>query len=183
MAVAKIPFEVVPGISSTVAAPNYAGIPITHREYCSSYTVITGHEDPDKEEAGIDWAQVAKIPGTKVVLMGVQRIREISEKLIANGMPAATPVAMVRWGTTGRQQSIDGTLATIAGVVEKSKFTAPAVTIIGDVVKLRKDLNWFEKRPLFGKRIVVTRTREQASRLLHPSRNSSAEKCWKFRYA
>src|SRR4051794_8708389 len=142
LAEAGIPFEVVPGISSTVAGPNYAGIPITHRDHCSIYTVITGHEDPTKEEPSIDWAQVAKIPGTKVVLMGVQRIREIAEQLVANGMAANTPVAMVRWGTTGQQQSIEGTLKTIAEVVEKSKFSAPAVTVIGDVVKLRKKLNW-----------------------------------------
>ena len=143
LAAAKIPFEVVPGISSSVAAPNYAGIPVTHRDHCSSYTVFTGHEDPDKDESSIDWAQVAKIPGTKIVLMGVARIREISQKLIAHGMATTTPVGMVRWGTTGRQQSIEGTLATIADVVEKSQFTAPAVTIIGDVVKLRGKLNWF----------------------------------------
>src|SRR5438094_3094343 len=113
LAAAGISFEVVPGISSTVAAPNYAGIPITHRDFCSSYTVITGHEDPNKDELTIDWAQVAKIPGTKVVLMGVSRIREISKELIANGLPGSTPVAMVRWGTTGRQQSIEGTLETM----------------------------------------------------------------------
>jgi uroporphyrinogen III methyltransferase/synthase len=165
LAAAKIDFEVIPGISSAVAAPNYAGIPITHREHCSSYTVITGHEDPDKNGSGIDWAQVAKIPGTKVVLMGVTRIREISKQLIQHGLGAGTPVAMVRWGTTGRQQSLEGTLATIADVVEQAHFTAPAVTVIGDVVKLRKKLNWFEERALFGKRIVVTRTREQASQL------------------
>ena len=165
LAAAKVPFEVVPGVSSIVAGPNYAGIPITHRDHCSSFTVITGHEDPDKDEPRIDWAQVAKIPGTKVILMGVQRMREISQALIAHGLAADTPVAMVRWGTTGRQQAIEGSLATIADAVEKSKFTAPAVTIIGDVVKLRKTLNWFEQRPLFGRRIVVTRTREQASEL------------------
>jgi uroporphyrinogen III methyltransferase/synthase len=165
LAAAKVPFEVVPGISSTVAGPNYAGIPITHREHCSSYTVITGHEDPTKDEADIDWGQVARIPGTKVVLMGVKRIREISQQLIANGLNADTPVAMVRWGTTGRQSSIDGTLQTIADVVEQTGFKAPAVTVIGDVVKLRAKLNWFEKRPLFDTRIVVTRTREQASQL------------------
>ncbi|MEO7299736.1 MAG: uroporphyrinogen-III C-methyltransferase [Verrucomicrobiota bacterium] len=165
LAAAKISFEVVPGISSTVAAPNYAGIPITHRDHCSSYTVITGHEDPTKDETNIDWAQLAKIPGTKIVLMGVERIREISQALVTNGMVPETPVAMVRWGTTGQQQSIEGTLATIADVVAREKFSAPAVTIIGDVVKLRKKLNWFEKRSLFGQRIVVTRTREQASQL------------------
>jgi uroporphyrinogen III methyltransferase/synthase len=165
LAAAKIRFEVVPGISSVIAAPNYAGIPITHRDHCSSFTVITGHEDPAKEVSSIDWPQVAKIPGTKIVLMGVSRIREINAQLIANGMPPETPVAMVRWGTTGRQQSIEGTLTTIADIVEKSQFTAPAVTIIGDVVKLRNELNWFEQRPLFGERIVVTRTRDQASQL------------------
>jgi uroporphyrinogen III methyltransferase/synthase len=162
---AKIPFEVVPGISSAIAAPNYAGIPITHREHCSSFTVFTGHEDPTKDETTLDWAQVAKTPGTKVILMGVLRLRNNSAALIEHGMSPATPVAMVRWGTTGQQQSIEGTLATIADIVEKEKFTAPAVTVIGDVVKLRKKLNWFERRPLFGQRIVVTRTREQASQL------------------
>ncbi len=165
LATAKIPFEVVPGVSSIVAGPNYAGIPITHREHCSSFTVITGHEDPTKDESNLDWAQIAKTPGTKVVLMGVERIRQIAEQLVANGMAADTPVGMVRWGTTGRQQSIEGTLATIADVVAEKKFAAPAVTIIGGVVKLRKKLNWFERRPLFGQRIVVTRTREQASQL------------------
>ena len=175
LAAAKISFEVVPGISSTVAALNYAGIPITHRDHCSSFTVITGHEDPDKETAVIDWAEVAKIPGTKVILMGVQRFREISAQLVAHGLPTKTPAAMVRWGTTGRQQTIEGTLATLADVAEKAKFTAPAVTIIGGVVKLRKTLNWFESRPLFGKRVVVTRTREQASQLSRQLTELSAE--------
>ncbi|HSH92697.1 MAG TPA: uroporphyrinogen-III C-methyltransferase [Roseimicrobium sp.] len=162
---AKVPFEVVPGISSIVAAPNYAGIPITHRDHCSSFMVITGHEDPTKEETSLDWKQIASTPGTKIVLMGVERIRIIADELVTNGMAPKTPVAMVRWGTTGRQQSIEGTLATIADVVEKQGFKAPAVTIIGGVVSLRDELNWFEKRPLFGQRIVVTRTREQASQL------------------
>lgn len=165
LAAAKIPFEVVPGISSAVAAPNYAGIPLTHRAHCSSYTVITGHEDPTKDGSNIDWAQVAKIPGTKVILMGVERIRQIAEALIENGMPERTPVAMVRWGTTGQQRSIEGTLASIGAVAAENNFSAPAVTVIGDVVKLRGKLNWFENRPLFRQRIVVTRTREQASQL------------------
>ncbi len=167
LAAAKVPFEVVPGVSSFYAATNYAGIPVTHRDHCSSFTVLTGHEDPTKDESSIDWAQLAKSTGTKVVLMGVERIRRIAEQLIAHGMASDTPVALVRWGTTGRQQSIEGTLATIADVVERAKFTAPAVTIIGGVVKLRGKLNWFEKRPLFGQRVVVTRTREQASELAH----------------
>jgi uroporphyrinogen III methyltransferase/synthase len=165
LADAGVGFEVVPGVSSISAGPNYAGIPLTHREHCSSFTVITGHEDPTKEESCLDMEQLAKMPGTKVVLMGVERIRQLAQSLVDHGMPATTPVGMVRWGTTGQQQSIEGTLATIADVVEKTQFKAPAVTVIGDVVKLRDKLNWAERRPLFGQRIVVTRTREQASQL------------------
>ena len=175
LAEAGVPFEVVPGISSTVAAPNYAGIPVTHRDFCSTYQVITGHEDPTKPGSGLDWAQIARMPGTKVVLMGVERIRQIAAELVANGMAAKTPVAMVRWGTTGRQKTITGTLATIADVVDAEKFTAPAVTIIGDVVSLRKKLDWFERRPLFGRRVVVTRTREQASQLSRQLAEQGAE--------
>ncbi len=162
---ADVSFEVVPGISSVVAAGNYAGIPITHRDHCSSFTVLTGHEDPTKEASNLDWARLAKDSGTKVVLMGVERIRQIAGQLVANGTDTRTPVAMIRWGTTGRQQVIEGTLATIADIAEKADFAAPAVTIIGGVVSLRKKLNWFEHRPLFGQRVVVTRTREQASQL------------------
>lgn len=165
LAAAGIPFEVVPGISSIIAAPNYAGIPVTHREHCSSFTVITGHEDPTKTATSIDWNLMAQTEGTKVVLMGVERIGEIASQLIAGGMSKSTPVAMIRWGTTGQQQTIEGTLGTIAGIVTKTGFTAPAVTIIGGVVKLRGQLNWFERRPLFGQRVVVTRTRKQASQL------------------
>jgi uroporphyrinogen III methyltransferase/synthase len=127
--------------------------------------VITGHEDPTKEESNLDWAAIARAPGTKVVLMGVERIGRIADSFVKEGMAASTPVAMVRWGTTGRQQTIQGTLATIASVVAEKKFSAPAVTIIGGVVGLRGKLNWFEQRPLFGRRIVVSRTREQASQL------------------
>ena len=162
---AKIPFEVVPGISSIVAAPNYAGIPLTHRDYASTFTVLTGHEDPEKETSDLDFEQIAKIPGTKVILMGLKRLKELTETLMAKGMPPETPVAMVRWGTRGHQQSIQGTLATIAKIATEKNFSPPAITIIGNVVKLRQKLNWFEHRPLFGKRIVVTRTREQASQL------------------
>ncbi|PYJ02832.1 MAG: uroporphyrinogen-III C-methyltransferase [Verrucomicrobia bacterium] len=172
---AGIRFEVVPGISSVVAGPSYAGIPLTHREHCSSFTVITGHEDPTKEEAVLDYEQLARTPGTKVILMGVERIRQIAESLVADGMDAATPVGMVRWGTTGQQQTIEGTLGTIADVVAANKFTAPAVTVIGEVVKLRGKLNWFEQRPLFAQRIVVTRTREQASQLTHRLRDLGAD--------
>ncbi|MDQ6631203.1 MAG: uroporphyrinogen-III C-methyltransferase [Verrucomicrobiota bacterium] len=175
IAAAKIPFEIVPGISSIAAAPNYAGIPITHRDYCSSFTVITGHEDPTKEQTNIDWAQIAKTAGTKIILMGVERIGQIAALLMTHGMAAETPVAMIRWGTMGGQKSIEGSLATIAAVVEKNNFSAPALAVIGDVVKLRQKLNWFETRPLFGQRIVVTRTRVQASELSRQLRERGAE--------
>src|SRR5947209_12385608 len=105
LADASVPFEVVPGVSSFVAVPNYAGIPLTPRDFCSRLTLITGHEDPGKEDATIDWAQVAKTPGTKVVMMGTDRIGQIAETLIKHGMGSATPIALVRWGTTGHQQS------------------------------------------------------------------------------
>ena len=171
----KIEFEVIPGISSIVAAPNYAGIPLTHREHCSSFTVITGHEDPEKKETAVDWARLAQEPGTKVVLMGVERIGKIADNLMKQGLAKDTPVAMVRWGTTGRQKTISGTLETIADIVLQTKFKAPAVTIIGTVSKLQKSLNWFENRPLFGQRIVVTRTRKQASKLTHTLKDLGAE--------
>lgn len=170
-----IQFEVVPGVSSITAAPNYAGIPITHRDHCSSFTVITGHEDPTKPESKIDYAQLAKDKGTKVVLMGMERIVEISRQLIAHGMSPETPAGMVQWGTTGRQNAVEATLATIPKIVAEGKIGAPAVTVIGDVVKLRGKLNWFESRPLFGQRVVVTRTREQASQLSAKLRELGAE--------
>src|SRR5438046_4554568 len=163
LADAKVPFEVVPGVSSFVAVPNYAGVPLTHREFCSKLTIITGHEDPAKEASTIDWVQVAKTPGTKVIMMGTDRIGQIAAMLVANGTPAETPVAMVRWGTTGRQQSIEGTLANIAEVAVREKIGPPTVAVVGEVVKLRSKLNWFERRPLFGQRIVVTRAHGQAA--------------------
>src|SRR6266487_4132280 len=138
LADAGVAFEVVPGVSSFVAVPNYAGVPLTHRGYCSKLTLITGHEDPAKESSSIDWAQVAKTPGTKVIMMGTDRIGQIAEILVGHGMDAATPVAMIRWGTTGHQQSIEGTLATIGQVAIKEKIGPPTVAVIGDVVKLRR---------------------------------------------
>ncbi len=163
---AGLKFEIVPGISSSIAAPAYAGIPVTHRAVATAFMVITGHEDPTKEETQVDWAGVAKFFGTRVILMGVERIGTIAEELIRHGASPETPVAMVRWGTTGRQQTIQGTLATIADIASKADFKPPAVTVVGEVVRLRENLNWFEQRPLFGRRIVVTRSREQASELV-----------------
>jgi uroporphyrinogen III methyltransferase/synthase len=168
-------FEIVPGISSAIAAPAYAGIPVTHRAVATAFMVITGHEDPTKEETQVDWAGVAKFFGTRVILMGVERIGTIADELMRHGAPPETPVAMVRWGTTGKQQTIQGTLATIADVAAKADFKPPAVTVIGEVARLREKLNWFEKRPLFGKRIVVTRSREQASELVQQLNDLGAD--------
>ncbi len=175
MADADIPFEVVPGVSSFVAVPNYAGVPLTHRDFCSKLTLITGHEDPAKEAATIDWAQVARTPGTQVIMMGTDRIGQIAATLVGHGMDRATPIAMVRWGTTGRQQSIEGTLATIGEVAARTRIGPPTVAVIGEVVKLRAKLNWFEQRPLFGQRVVVTRTREQAGQLSRQLQERGAE--------
>jgi uroporphyrinogen III methyltransferase/synthase len=167
LAAAKISFEVVPGVSSIVAAPNYAGIPLTHREHCSSFTVFTGHSDSADTATALRYEQIAKIPGTKVVLMGTDNLDDWTKSLIAQGMPAETPVAIVQWGTLGKQKSVAGTLATIAALAAREKIVPPALTIVGDVVKLRKKLNWFEARPLFGRRIVVTRARAKAGDFAH----------------
>ena len=162
LADAKIPFEVVPGVSSVVAAPNYAGIPLTHRDHCSSFTVFTGHSDSADAATALRYEQIARIPGTKVVLMGTDNLGDWTKSLIAHGLSSATPVALIQWGTLGQQQSVSGTLATIAKLAAKKKISPPALTVIGDVVKLREKLNWFEQRPLFGRRVVVTRRPEQA---------------------
>ncbi len=155
-------FEIVHGISSTIAGPGYAGIPVTHRDHCSQLTIFTGHEDPEKEESSLNFTQLANTPGTRIMLMGVGRIAILAGKLVEHGAAADTPVALVRWATTGRQETLTGTLGTIAALVAERGFKAPAVCVIGGVVTLRDKLNWFERRPLFGKRIVVTRTRSQA---------------------
>jgi len=172
---AGLRFEIVPGVTSAIAAPAYAGIPVTHREHTSQLTIFTGHEDPTKDESSLDYSRIANAPGTKVMLMGVDRLGVIMTKLQEQGMPATTPVALVRWGTTGRQQSLSGTAGDIADKVTKSGFTAPAVAVIGEVATLRDKLGWFEKRPLFGKRIVVTRTRHQAGALTAKLRELGAD--------
>jgi uroporphyrinogen III methyltransferase/synthase len=162
---ARIPFEIVPGVSSAIAGPAYAGIPVTHRGSNSHVTFFTGHEDPAKSESAIDFAALAKLGGTQVMLMGVERIGAIAQELIASGARPDLPVALVRWATTARQQTLTGTLADIAQRVADAGFEAPAVAIFGEVVKLRAELNWFEGKPLSGRRIVVTRTRTQAGAL------------------
>jgi uroporphyrinogen III methyltransferase/synthase len=165
LAAAGIPFEIVPGVSSSIAGPIYAGIPVTHRSHASQLTIFTGHEDPTKPESSLDYAHLAKTPGTRVMLMGVERMMVITGELIKHGADPATPVALVRWATRGNQQTLTGTLGDIAEKVKTAGFQAPAVCVIGDVVKEREHINWFENRPLFGKRIIVTRTRHQAGGL------------------
>jgi uroporphyrinogen III methyltransferase/synthase len=162
---AGIRFEVVPGISSGYAAPAYAGIPVTHRGYTTDMAFVTGHEDPTKETSDVDWEKLATAVGTICFFMGVKNLPIISEKLIANGRSPQTPVALVRWGTTPRQEVLVGTLEDIAVKAAAADFKAPAITIVGEVVKLREKLKWFEDRPLFGTTVVVTRSREQASAL------------------
>lgn len=158
-------FEVVPGVTSAVAAPAYAGIPLTHRKYASSVSFITGHEDPTKDESAHDWESLARGTSTLVFFMGVKNLPQIAGNLIKAGRPAETPAALVRWGTTCRQRTLTATLGTVAEEAERFGFAPPSLIIVGDVVKLRPTLNYFEKKPLLGKGVVVTRAREQASGL------------------
>jgi uroporphyrinogen III methyltransferase/synthase len=152
-----IPFEIVPGVSSSVAAPAYAGIPLTHRSYSSSFAVIPGYEDTTKEESSIDWTKLATGVGTLVFLMAVKNIDVLTKKIIENGRSEDTPVAVIRWGTRPDQKTVTGTLKNIASIVKEKDIKPPAVMVVGDVVNLRKELNWYEKKPLFGHRILVTR--------------------------
>jgi uroporphyrinogen III methyltransferase/synthase len=169
LAEAGVRFEIVPGITSAIAGPAYAGIPVTHRSHCSQLTIFTGHEDPTKADTSLDYAKLAQADGTKVFLMGVERMGEITGALMEHGAGADTPMALVRWATHGCQQTLVATLGTMAQRVKETGFKAPAVAVLGDVVTERESINWFENRPLFGKRVVVTRTRHQigeVSRLL-----------------
>jgi uroporphyrinogen III methyltransferase / synthase len=160
---AGIEFEFVPGITSAIAVPAYAGIPVTHREYTSDFAVITGHEDPTKETSSIQWDKLATSVGTLIFLMGVGNLPQIASQLIKYGRTKETPVALIRHGTLPNQETLVGNLADIAIKAEQQQMKPPAIIIVGEVVKLRDKLNWFEKKPLFGKRILVTRTRKQAS--------------------
>jgi uroporphyrinogen III methyltransferase/synthase len=163
---AGLPFEVVPGVTSGIAAPAYAGIPVTQRGVSTSVAFVTGHEDPAKGEPDVDWKRLANGAETLVLYMGVGRLEEITDELIAGGRDPDTPVACVRWGTLPEQRTVTGTLENIAQRVEEANLKPPAVTVVGDVVALREDgLAWFEKKPLFGRRVVVTRARAQAGEL------------------
>jgi len=162
VAAAGIDFEVVPGVSAAVAVPAYAGIPVTHRTLASMVTVVTGHEDQSKPETDLDWTKLATLPGTLVFLMGMKTLPAIVAQLMEQGRAADTPVAAIRWGSRADQRTISGTLRDIVAKAEAAKFEPPTVIVIGEVVRLRNRLNWFERRPLFGKRIAVTRPESQA---------------------
>jgi uroporphyrinogen III methyltransferase / synthase len=158
-----IPFEVVPGVTAATAVPTYAGIPLTHREHTASVAFVTGHEDPTKSSSNLHWKELAAGIGTLVFFMGMKNLRNITEQLIGNGRSADTPVAAIQWGTRTDQRVVTGTLGSIVGRVQEAKLGPPAIIVVGDVVALREKLNWFESKPLFGKRVVVTRSRDQAS--------------------
>jgi len=179
LAAKGVVFEVVPGITSAIAVPAYAGIPLTHRDYTSTVAFVTGHEDPGKSRSSIDWDKLATGVGTLVFLMGVGNLDKISSRLTACGRPPETPAAVIRQGTTSRQRTIVGTLGNISKLAEEQRMSPPAVIIVGDVVGLRDKLDWFEKRPLFGRRIIVTRARAQASEFLSMLETLGAE-CIEF---
>ncbi|MBP1995940.1 uroporphyrinogen-III C-methyltransferase [Paenibacillus eucommiae] len=161
-----VTYEIIPGITSAIAVPAYAGIPVTHRDFTSSVAIVTGHEYPNKTYSKLDWEHLAKAIGTMVFLMGVANLEQISRELIRCGKSPQMPVALVRWGTWTEQATITGTLENISEKVKQANFQSPAVIIVGEVVKLREKLAWIEKKPLFGRRVLVTRARSQASELV-----------------
>ncbi len=158
-----LPFEIVPGITSAISVPAYAGIPVTHRTVATSFAVVTGHETPEKEKSNMRWEHLATGTDTIIFLMGVENLPYITKKLMENGRGGDTPAAVIRWGTKSEQQTLITTVQEAAADVQKNGVKPPAVFIVGDVVKLHKQLAWFDNRPLFGKKILVTRSREQAS--------------------
>lgn len=162
IAAAGIPFEVVPGVTAATAAPAYAGIPVTHRTLASTVAFVTGHEDPTKESEALEWPRLATAHGTLVFFMGMKNLPTIVARLIEGGRSPETPVALIHWGTWGKQRTITGTLSDIVAQCRAAKFEPPTLIVVGEVVRLRRQLNWFETKPLFGKRILVTRPRTQA---------------------
>ncbi len=169
-----VPFEVVPGVSSAIAGPAYAGIPLTHREHASWAALATGHEDPEKDSSAIDWPALARAP-TAVFLMGIERLDTICDRLQAEGKPADTPAAVVSWATWPHQRVVRATVEKIADAVKEAGLEAPAVLVVGSVVDLAERLSWLDRRPLLGKRIFVTRTRAQAGKLSKLLREAGAE--------
>ncbi|MDQ3557337.1 MAG: uroporphyrinogen-III C-methyltransferase [Gemmatimonadota bacterium] len=161
----RIRFEVVPGVSAGIAAPAYAGIPVTHRGAASSVTFVTGHEDPRKPESALDWGSLAREAGTLVLYMGASRMEVNFRRLIDAGRSPATPAAVIQRGTQPRQRTVVGTLETLPELAAEAEIGTPALVVVGEVVSLRNQLGWFDRRPLSGRRVVVTRARAQASEL------------------
>ncbi len=160
-----VPFEIIPGITSAIAAPAYAAIPITHRDYASTVTFITGHESDEKTQEAINYDALATIGGTLVFLMGVKNLEYIAERLQANGLPGNTPAALIQWGTAPFQKTITSTIKDIAINARKEGIKPPAILVVGQVVKLREQIMWLEKKPLFAKKVIVTRAPDQSRRL------------------
>ena len=169
-----LPFEVVPGVTSSIAAAAYAGIPITHRAVSTSFTVVTGSEDPAKPDSQLNWDALAALPGTLVFLMGWRALPAITKELISRGASPDRPAALVQWGTTPKQRSVTGTLENIAEVGKAAGLGSPVAVVIGDVVSLKDGIAWFDNKPLFGKRVLITRTRSQVSRLRTELENAGA---------
>ncbi len=170
-----VPFVVIPGVTSAIAAPAYAGIPVTDRRAASSVAIVTGHEEADKKSASVNWSELARATGTIVVLMGMKNLDEIARRLIAGGRPATTATAVIQWGTTGRQRVVRAELSSIAQETTAAGITHPAVLVVGDVVALGDSIRWFEPGPLAGMRILVTRPRHQASALAEMLQERGAE--------
>lgn len=162
---AGVQFEVIPGITSAISVPAYAGIPLTHRNFTTTVAFVTGHEDETKKKSSIAWDKIATGAGTLVFLMGVGNLSYIVSQLIAHGRPQDTPIAVIHRGTTSHQRTLVGNLANISTIAKKAKLMPPAIIVVGEVVTLREKLNWFEKKPLFGKKVLVTRSRHQVSKL------------------
>jgi uroporphyrinogen III methyltransferase/synthase len=172
---AGVEFEVVPGVTAGVAATAYAGIPVTHRDDASAVAFVTGHEDPEKAESALDWDALARFPGTLVFYMGVKRLAENAAALIGGGRDPEEPAAAIERGTWPGQRTVSATLGTIAAAVERESVKAPALIVVGAVAARREDLAWLERRPLHGRRVVVTRARAQASGLAATLRDLGAE--------
>ncbi|MFZ5898635.1 MAG: uroporphyrinogen-III C-methyltransferase [Bacillota bacterium] len=170
-------FEIVPGVTSAVAAPAYAGIPLTHRDFTATVAIVTGNEDPNKPDSNIDWGKLATGAGTLVFLMGMANLPDIVGKLVEHGRSPETPAAVIHWGTWPEQVTVEGSLGNIVQRVRDAGVKNPSVVVVGEVCKLRSVLSWVEKRPLFGKRILVTRAREQASALSEALSELGAEPC------
>ncbi len=175
LAAAGIPFEIVPGVTSALAVPAYAGIPVSHRDYASAIAIVSGHKEVWDNAPHLNWATLAGVGGTLVFLMGTRQLNNNMQRLINYGLPASTPVALIRWGTRPEQEVLTATVGTIAEVAAERNFQPPAIAVVGEVVHLRERLRWFDSKPLFGKCIVVTRPRGQAQRFVDLLEQQGAE--------